>query len=86
MFQRDGELDWSAGLGQFSLEDGGEILQQEGQTEANSVKVPDGSQDLGLSSDELEPLVPAVHDGLETDLVLEVFLPLLHELQSEDNN
>ena len=86
MLQRDGELDRSVGLGQFPLEDGGEVLQKEWQTEAHSVKVPDGTQELGLGSDQFEPLVPAVHRGLELDLVLVHLLLLLHQLQPEDNN
>ena len=84
MFEGDGELDRSLGLRQFSLQDGWHVLQQERETEEHSIEVPDGSQDLALGSDELEPLVPAVHRGLELDLVLVGLLELLRELQSED--
>ena len=86
VFEGDDQLDWSLGLGQFSVEDGWHILQQERETEEHSIEVPHGSQDLALASDELEPLVPAVHRGLELDLVLVGLLLLLRELQSEDNN
>ena len=85
VFEGDGELDWSLGLRELSLQDSWEILQQEGETEENSIKVPHGSQDFALALDELEPVVPAVHRGLELDFVLEGFLLLLHQLQSEDN-
>ena len=86
VFEGYGQLDWSLGLGQFSVKDGGDILQQEGKTETNSIEVPDGSQDLALGLDELESLVPAVHRGLELDLVLVRFILLLRELQSEGNS
>ena len=51
VFEGDGELDWSLGLRELSLQDSWEILQQEGETEENSIKVPHGSQDFALALD-----------------------------------
>ena len=84
VLQGDFQLDGSLSLRHFTVENGGEILQQEGKTEKNSIEVPDRTQDLRLGAEELKPLVLAVHGGLELDFVFEVFLILLNEFQPED--